>query len=388
MSKPRLLVLPLGTTLRDNDSAGGKIHCYYVSKLEDKYDMTILCKLSNRERTLFNEKRLSVPYIFTNDRPPSLFARCVNKFLTVMRLHDNFPFFCYLDQAAFVSKIKLLKKQGYNPDVVILDWTHCIVLAKYIKKAFPAAKIIGCEQDVSFLRFERAVPLQKTEKERKQAERICKIAKRMELSALSLLDQIDVLDEKDANLIPQFKEKIKIVAPYFDDYSDLKRTPDRHKIIFFGAMGRPENYECVIWFIENVFKKLPDDFSFTIVGGSPHPLLKQYESGRILLTGFVEDVRPYFADALCMVVPLFLGAGIKIKVLEAMSAGIPVLTNAIGIEGIPAKNGTEYVHCKTAEDYEKSILDLSHDGTAAERISNNARSLVKEHFDYTKCSYV
>lgn len=79
MSKPKLLGLALGTTLRDNDSAGGKINCYYMSKLQPDYDITLLCKLSNREKTLFDKQRLSVPYVFTNDCPPTFFQRCVNK---------------------------------------------------------------------------------------------------------------------------------------------------------------------------------------------------------------------------------------------------------------------------------------------------------------------
>ncbi len=388
MSKPKLLGLALGTTLRDNDSAGGKINCYYMSKLQPDYDITLLCKLSNREKTLFDKQRLSVPYVFTNDCPPTFFQRCVNKMLTVMSLHNRFPFFCYLDGAAFVRKIKALKSQGYSPDVVILDWTHCIVLARHIRKAFPSAKIIGCEQDVSFLRFEREAKLKKTEKERREAEKKYKIAKRLEISGLSLCDQIDVLDEKDAQLIPQFRNKVKIVPPFFDKYSSLQRKPDSKSIIFFGAMGRPENYECVIWFIENVFKNLPDDFSFTIIGGSPSPLLEKYRSERIRITGFVESPAPYFEKALCMVVPLLSGAGIKIKVLEAMSAGIPVLTNSIGIEGIPAKAGAEYIHCENASDYEKAILGLSCDEKMQASICENSRSFISEHFDYEKSSYV
>ena len=70
----------------------------------------------------------------------------------------------------------------------------------------------------------------------------------------------------------------------------------------------------------------------------------------ITVTGFVKEISKYFEQSLCLVAPLVLGAGIKIKVLEAMSAGLPVLTNQIGIEGIPAQNGIHYYYCERPQE--------------------------------------
>ena len=68
-----------------------------------------------------------------------------------------------------------------------------------------------------------------------------------------------------------------------------------------------------------------------------------------------EELAPYFEKCMCMVAPLILGAGIKVKIIEAFFSGIPVLTNEIGIEGIHAENGKDFLFCKTPQDYADAI---------------------------------
>ena len=82
------------------------------------------------------------------------------------------------------------------------------------------------------------------------------------------------------------------------------------------------------------------------------------------------------------------GAGIKIKVLEAMSAGIPVLTNEIGIEGIPAVDGHDYLHCESNEDFVHGIQALMGNMALAYKIGNNSRQLCEKEFNYEKSSYL
>ena len=79
-----------------------------------------------------------------------------------------------------------------------------------------------------------------------------------------------------------------------------------------------------------------------------------------------------------------LGAGIKVKVLEAMSAGVPVLTNDIGIEGIGCRNGREYWHCQRAEEYADRILWMEEHTCEAAKIAENGRKYIEENFDLEK----
>ncbi len=95
-----------------------------------------------------------------------------------------------------------------------------------------------------------------------------------------------------------------------------------------------------------------------------------------------------------MALPLLRGAGIKIKVLEGLSAGIPVLTNEVGIEGIGAAPGTEYLHCTTPEEYAKIVKDLIYGIIPIGFLEKNAREFMEKNYDagarvqaFIKCVY-
>ena len=118
----------------------------------------------------------------------------------------------------------------------------------------------------------------------------------------------------------------------------------------------------IITWILNKYYYFFYNLHFYIIGGNPHQSLFKYESERIHITGFVDSIDFYFSNCIALVVPLLLGAGIKVKVLEAMSAGVLVLTNDIGIEGIPAKDGEHYFHCESATDYKNLLNKLEIDG--------------------------
>lgn len=194
-----------------------------------------------------------------------------------------------------------------------------------------------------------------------------------------------VNNKKDFLLLQKYdipEAKIYQWVPYYHSYGDVdRRLHGKNEIIFFGSLQREENYTAVIWFIENVFCKLPSNFIFTVIGNRPHENLMRYASNKVTYTGFVEDIRPYLSRCLCMVAPLQLGAGIKIKILEGMSAGVPVLTGEVGIEGIGGRNGKTYIHCETDKEYMWAINKLVSDREYTYRIGENARKYVERHFD-------
>lgn len=255
--------------------------------------------------------------------------------------------------------IKEFKAEGFVPDVVILEWTRMVLMAKFIREVFPGCRIIASEHDVTFIGFERQSKYYNDIIRKLWWGIRYRWEKKLEIRALKICDL--VLPHNSSNmevLIGQGinSEKIQWLAPYYNNMIDLNRHGNGRDILFFGVMSRPENYLSAAWFIENVMPLLKNrDVRFVVLGGNPHESLERYRSERVVLTGFVDDVRPYFEESMCLVAPLTLGAGIKVKVLEALSSGIPVLTNDIGIEGISAKNGRDYLHCDTPEEYAAAI---------------------------------
>jgi glycosyltransferase involved in cell wall biosynthesis len=108
-------------------------------------------------------------------------------------------------------------------------------------------------------------------------------------------------------------------------------------LLFWGAMSRKENSDAAIYFITNFWNHLKASFPLLklyIVGSDPPSKLYELANKDIIITGFVEDPSWYFEKIKLGIVPLSKGAGVKVKVLEMMSAGLPVVSTPVGAEGI------------------------------------------------------
>lgn len=295
---------------------------------------------------------------------------------------------------ALKRELLKLKASGYRPDIVVLNWTETVSLATTIKKCFCNAKIVAIEEDVSFLKRQRNIKLANSTFKRVFYLARYKWGKKCELSWLRTVDLIATYSQKDADLLIDNgieSEKIFVFSPVFKNWSDFEYHRENSDIVFWGAMSRKENYLSAIWFIENVMPLLKNrSIRFVIVGANPPEVLKNYCNHRIIVTGFVDSVEKYFKNSLCMVVPLVNGAGIKIKVLEGLSSGIPVISNSIGIEGISARSNYDYIHAETPAEFKQAVENLLYDERCAYAISLHAKKFIKDNYDEKKsvCSFI
>lgn len=270
---------------------------------------------------------------------------------------------------------KELNSLMFEPDIIVLEWTNMVLLYKTVKRRFPEAKLVASEHDVTYLGLQR---------KGLSAKNLAR-AKKQELEALHSCDVVMPHNVKDKNLLVQDgipEDKIHVIVPYYHDMGYIERKKLNHDILFWGAMYRPENYEAAIWFIENVMPLLEDlDVRFVVAGNRPPEKLKQYASSRVVITGFVENETPLFESSMCFVSPLLTGAGIKVKVIEALSAGIPILTNNIGIEGIPAVNGESYFHCEKPDEYAMIIRKFYNKEIDTAAVKKKTKKVIEEAFN-------
>ena len=367
--------------------AGGKIHNYYLKYLKKNSDYNI--KLVS----FYRENEVEKIDLDKYEIDSVLLKRCIFGFpRTLINLESFFnPYNRYagIDQNYTVYQLKRalkrIRNEGFEPQIIILQWTEIVVLIDIVKDIFPNAKVIGIEEDVKFLNFERNYKnasnniirwLRKVKYDR---------LRKIELEACNNSDIVILNNTKDYNLLIENKieaSKLYVWQPYFENKVEYPYQGNSKNIIFYGAMSRDENWKSAIWFIENVFYKLEDQtMQFLIIGGNPPPQLLKYSSERLKVLGYVDDIGPYFQEGICLVAPLLLGAGIKIKVLEAMSAGIPVLTNEIGIEGIPAVAEQDYLHCENAEEYILEINKLLVSETYRQELSRNGKLFINKCFN-------
>lgn len=372
--------------------AGGQTENYYVKGLKKNgFDISVLtfCTEEEIEKIDLNQYGIEHDVILLARDLKSKILRMI-KYNLLESKFNPFNKYGNLVSNNFIYEVlhhcQSYKTKGYNPDIIVLEWTEAALLTKKIKEIYPFARILCIEEDVAYLGYKRHIDYEEWWVKKVAWSIRYKNLKREELKALKSAEYVGCLNEKDYKLLCLDgidENKVFKWIPYFKQYNSVNRRPvSKCSILFFGNMAREENYASVIWFINNVIPLLKDiDFEFNIVGAKPSQTLKKHESDKVHIIGFVEDIRPYFEESLCLVAPLVLGAGIKIKILEALSAGMPVLTNDIGIEGIPAENGKDYIRCSEPDEYAKYIKLLHENRDLASKYSNNAANFIRNSYD-------
>jgi glycosyltransferase involved in cell wall biosynthesis len=147
------------------------------------------------------------------------------------------------------------------------------------------------------------------------------------------------------------------------------------------------NVNGVLWFIDNVMpliQKAIPGFTLDLLGLNPPPVLRKKANDSVRVLGYIDDIRPHIAQAGVYVVPLHVGSGIRIKILEAMSMGIPVVSTSVGCEGIPGKNGTDFMIADSAEEFAHAVIKILSDPAYGANMGNSARQFIEEHFNWDR----
>jgi len=169
-----------------------------------------------------------------------------------------------------------------------------------------------------------------------------------------------------------------------DYFYPSKNSGDSNKLVFTGSMDWLANQDAIRFFHSDIFPKIRQNIpgiELTVVGRNPpKDILQLRNQNGIHITGRVPDVRPYIADAGIFIVPLRIGSGTRMKILEAMSMGKAIISTSLGAEGIPVAHGQDIILSDTPDDFAKQIIRLSKDKALRQMLGKNAREkAVKDH---------
>jgi glycosyltransferase involved in cell wall biosynthesis len=172
-----------------------------------------------------------------------------------------------------------------------------------------------------------------------------------------------------------------------DYYAPSDQIADKNRCIWVGGMDGPYNSDAVDYFLDEIFplvkKELPQ-VEIDFVGRFPTKKLtkKAAEEKKIKVYGFVDDVRPYIHQAAVFIAPIRSGSGTKIKVLNAMSLGKPVVTTSIGAEGILAEPDHDVMIADDPRNFADKIIYLLRNPDKAKDMGRKARKLIEEVYDW------
>lgn len=188
-----------------------------------------------------------------------------------------------------------------------------------------------------------------------------------------------------------FEPKPIHVLPITVDITNEKINrsgPSRRSILILGTLHYPPNADGVRWFVRDIYPqvqaKIPGT-TLTIVGKNPPQDLIEMEASQpevIKVTGYVSDLRPYLEAADIMVVPVRVGGGMRVRILEGFSWGIPMVTTTVGLEGIEAVAGKDILVAADDLGFTNAVCTLLDSESLRSRLIENGRKLVKRKYDW------
>lgn len=203
------------------------------------------------------------------------------------------------------------------------------------------------------------------------------------------------VSENDARTISQRVPKgfVDIVSngvdmEYFTPQKrDRSVSGNNKSIVFTGSLDWRPNVDGVLYFLERIFpliKMHHRDSKFVIVGRKPLPVLQNRVKGRedVLLAGSVSDIRPYMDDADVYVVPLRVGGGSRLKILEAFSMELPVVSTTIGAEGLDVTDGENILIADTPDDFAAAVISLIDDRNKAKALGKQGRVTIDAQYQW------
>jgi sugar transferase (PEP-CTERM/EpsH1 system associated) len=162
-----------------------------------------------------------------------------------------------------------------------------------------------------------------------------------------------------------------------------------HNLVFTGSMDWLPNEDAIRYFTEQIMPRIKSqipDVTLTVVGRNPYQSLVELAKSddSIIVTGRVDDVRPYMERAAAYVVPLRVGGGTRLKIFEAMAMEKPIVSTTIGAEGLPVSDGAELLLADTPESFAAAVVTVLQDSDRANELAQRAANLVRAEFGWQK----
>ena len=197
--------------------------------------------------------------------------------------------------------------------------------------------------------------------------------------------------EDEQRLLGQIPAARTMVIPNAADvdYYQPRPTdppPDGRTVVYFGLLSTVPNIDAVIHFVQEIWPRIAKanpEARCKIIGGRPPPSLLALAGPRVELTGFVPDLRPHLAAAAAVVVPLRLGGGTRLKIVEAMAMGKAIVSTALGAEGIEAVPGRDILIEDQPAAFADAVNRLLDEPSLAARIGQSARRLAVDRYAWS-----
>jgi len=389
MARKTLKVLVLDEEIPLPTNTGKKTRSYnLLSRLSQAHEIYYLCFVDSPKQLAAAQKfeRFSVKVVPSyKPKKPKSGVRFLSK--VFLNLFSPLPFIVsqYYD-SSFASKIgAVLREREF-------DIIHCEIspLAIYLDHINKLPSVIGCHNVEAEIWY-RYYDVERNPLKKLYCYLEFKKVLRFEKHYLTKGRYCVAVTERDKNYLRKnyHIEKVEVVPNGVDTdfFSPKKVSVDQSSIVFTGSMDWRPNQDAVRYFLESIWPilkaKVPE-LKFTIVGRNP-PLWIQTMASKIRdvrVTGTVSDVRPYLWQSAVAIVPLRIGGGSRLKILEAMACGKALVSTKIGAEGLDVQHNSNILLADTPQDFARSVVTLLSNLQKRKELECKGRELVVKKYSW------
>jgi glycosyltransferase involved in cell wall biosynthesis len=283
-----------------------------------------------------------------------------------------------------------LKKQlsSYNYDIIQIESLYMVTYIPVIRK-YSKSPISFRSHNIEYEIWEKLAVQSKNILKKTYFRILSRRIKRLEIKSFDLYDLLLPISEIDAQkfLALGYKKPYTVIPVGIELNQDIiEYDKIEHPSVFFlGSLDWIPNQEGIIWFIEKVWPKIVSkypDLKLYIAGrNASNQLQNKLKGTNIVFEGEVDDARQFMKTKSIMIVPLFSGSGIRIKIIEGMWMGKSIVTTTMGAEGIPITHKNNIMIADNEIDFEKCIDQLISDEIIFLKISRNARQFIADNFN-------
>lgn len=361
---------------------GGKIRIFNIIKyLSERHKITLAC-LSDKKDIDFSPLKEYCREVICIERKPHL----VHDFFVFLLSNKPFNYERFSSNKFIYALKELLQKQSF--DFIQIEFSMMWQYADIFEGIPVVLDVHNIEYEIirqirnsctnPLKKFLYAMEEKKLRRKEEQSWKKCSLC--------------FTVSDKEGNVITSYLNssgKLFTILNGVDLrwFDFLPKTNMGKQLLLIGGMDYQPNRDSLYYFIQEIFPLIQDrvpDVKVVIVGKGLHRVSNLVSVRGIEFHENVPDILPYFRKSDMLVVPLRLGAGTRIKILEAMAAGIPVVSTSKGCEGIEVTNGEHLLIADSPEAFADSALQLMTDRSLAEHLSKSARMLIEGKYSWEK----
>lgn len=270
-----------------------------------------------------------------------------------------------------------------KPDIIQIEHNAFLNFIEFVNHP----KTVFVEHEIQFGRLLSLSKKSLTHFERYKIE----LNRTIETALLNKYNMVFCFSEDDKKLLQDNAVKTTVNVSPFPIPDEAFRHPTEvqkeiKKTIFVGGSAHYPNQDAIEWYIDHVAKDVYEEVSlkFHIIGKCRNELIEKYRNlEHVVFEGYVEDLFLSCTNSI-MVVPLRIGSGIRTKILYGMAQELPIVSTAIGCEGIGVKSHENIIIANNADDIKKEIVSLYHNQDRASNIGKKAYQFVYDNFSQKK----